>query len=40
MVGVARELKQRLVVEEAAGVPRWLQAVDPRIGSAKDIDGN
>jgi len=38
--GVARELMQRSAAAEAAGIPRWLQVVDPGIGFAKDIDGN
>mmetsp|Transcript_40174 Transcript_40174/g.70685 ORF Transcript_40174/g.70685 Transcript_40174/m.70685 type:complete len:122 (+) Transcript_40174:265-630(+) len=31
---------QRSAAAEAAGIPRWLQVVDPGIGFAKDIDGN
>ena len=38
--GVARELMQRSAAAEAAGIPRWLQVLDPGIGFAKDIDGN
>ncbi|KAL7537161.1 hypothetical protein ACHAXR_007633 [Thalassiosira sp. AJA248-18] len=37
---VARELMQRSAAAEAAGIPRWLQVIDPGIGFAKDIDGN
>jgi len=37
---VARELMQRSAAAEAAGIPRWLQVVDPGIGFAKDLDGN
>jgi len=37
---VARELVRRSAAAEAAGVPRWLQVVDPGIGFAKDVDGN
>jgi len=37
---VATELMQRSNAAEAAGIPRWLQVVDPGIGFAKDIDGN
>ena len=38
--GVARELMQRSTAAEKAGIPRWLQVVDPGIGFAKDLDGN
>ena len=38
--GVARELMQRSTAAELAGVPRWLQVVDPGIGFAKDMNGN
>ena len=31
---------QRSTAAEAAGIPRWLQVVDPGIGFANDIDGN
>ena len=37
---VARELMQRSAAAEAAGIPRWLQVVDPGIGFAKDLKGN
>ena len=37
---VARELMQRSAAAEAAGIPRWLQIVDPGIGFAKDMHGN
>ena len=38
--GVARELMQRSTAAELAGIPRWLQVVDPGIGFAKDMNGN
>jgi dihydropteroate synthase/2-amino-4-hydroxy-6-hydroxymethyldihydropteridine diphosphokinase len=37
---VARELMQRSSAAEAAGIPRWLQILDPGIGFAKDLHGN
>ena len=37
---VARELMQCSAAAEAAGIPRWLQIVDPGIGFAKDMHGN
>lgn len=37
---VARELMQRSAAAEAAGIPRWLQIVDPGIGFSKDMHGN
>lgn len=37
---VARELMRRSVAAEAAGIPRWLQILDPGIGFAKDLHGN
>lgn len=33
-------LLERSRAAAAAGIPRWLQVVDPGIGFAKDIDGN
>jgi dihydropteroate synthase/2-amino-4-hydroxy-6-hydroxymethyldihydropteridine diphosphokinase len=38
--GVAGELMRRSADAEVAGVPRWLQVIDPGIGFAKDFDGN
>jgi dihydropteroate synthase/2-amino-4-hydroxy-6-hydroxymethyldihydropteridine diphosphokinase len=38
--GVAKELLCRSVNAEAAGIPRWLQIIDPGIGFAKDLKGN
>jgi len=38
--GVAVELMARSKAAEAAGIPRWLQVLDPGIGFAKDVDGN
>ena len=38
--GVVNELMERSNAAEAAGIPRWLQVLDPGIGFAKDIDGN
>ncbi|KAL3788564.1 hypothetical protein ACHAW5_009410 [Stephanodiscus triporus] len=38
--GVAGELMRRSADAEEAGVPRWLQVIDPGIGFAKDFDGN
>ncbi|KAL9189679.1 hypothetical protein ACHAXT_009354 [Thalassiosira profunda] len=37
---VAREMMQRSDAAEAAGIPRWLQVLDPGIGFAKDLEGN
>lgn len=37
---VASELMQRSAAAEAAGIPRWLQIVDPGIGFAKNMQGN
>ena len=37
---VARELMQRSAAAEEAGVPRWLQVLDPGIGFAKDLEQN
>lgn len=37
---VAKRLKERMEAAEAAGIPRWLQVVDPGIGFAKDMAGN
>jgi len=37
---VARELMDRSAAAEAAGIPRWLQVVDPGIGFAKDVEGS
>lgn len=38
--GVVTELMARSRAAEAAGIPRWLQVLDPGIGFAKDVDGN
>ena len=38
--GVVSELMQRSLAAEAAGIPRWLQIVDPGIGFAKTAQGN
>jgi len=38
--GVVTELMARSKAAEAAGIPRWLQVLDPGIGFAKDVDGN
>ena len=38
--GVVKELLCRSVNAEAAGIPRWLQIIDPGIGFAKDLKGN
>lgn len=38
--GVVMELMERSKAAEAAGIPRWLQVLDPGIGFAKDVNGN
>ena len=38
--GVAKDLMQRSMAAEAAGIHRWLQVLDPGIGFAKDLEGN
>lgn len=38
--GVVSELMDRSKAAEDAGIPRWLQVLDPGIGFAKDVDGN
>ena len=38
--GVTMELMERSKAAEAAGIPRWLQVLDPGIGFAKDVEGN
>ncbi|VEU41443.1 unnamed protein product [Pseudo-nitzschia multistriata] len=38
--GVTKALLDRSRAAEEAGIPRWLQILDPGIGFAKDIDGN
>lgn len=38
--GVVKELLCRSIDAEAAGIPRWLQIIDPGIGFAKDLNGN
>ena len=37
---VANSLLERMYMAEKAGIPRWLQVVDPGIGFAKDLHGN
>jgi len=37
---VARALLERSRAAEEAGIPRWMQILDPGIGFAKDLDGN
>ncbi|CAB9508726.1 Folic acid synthesis protein FOL1 [Seminavis robusta] len=37
---VITALNQRCDAAEAAGIPRWMQIVDPGIGFAKDLEGN
>lgn len=38
--GVIGALLERSQAAEAAGIPRWMQVLDPGIGFAKDLDGN
>lgn len=40
VVSVANKLKKRSQAAEEAGIPRWMQILDPGIGFAKDLDGN
>ena len=37
---VARALLERSRAAEEAGIPRWMQILDPGIGFAKDLEGN
>ena len=37
---VTQALRERCAAAEAAGIPRWLQIVDPGIGFAKEMQGN
>jgi 2-amino-4-hydroxy-6-hydroxymethyldihydropteridine diphosphokinase/dihydropteroate synthase len=37
---VVNALLQRSRAAEEAGIPRWMQILDPGIGFAKDLDGN
>lgn len=37
---VTDALLKRCAAAEAAGIPRWMQIVDPGIGFAKDMEGN
>jgi dihydropteroate synthase len=37
---VIEALNERCDAAEAAGIPRWMQIVDPGIGFAKDLEGN
>jgi len=38
--GVVRALLERSRAAEEAGIPRWMQILDPGIGFAKDMEGN
>eukprot|EP00970_Alexandrium_tamarense_P018486 scaffold13342_cov271-Alexandrium_tamarense.AAC.4 len=38
--GVISELSERSAAAEAAGIPQWLQVLDPGIGFAKNIEDN
>lgn len=38
--GVIKALLERSEVAEEAGIPRWMQMLDPGIGFAKDMEGN
>ncbi len=38
--GVVMELMERSKAAEAAGIPRWLQVLDPGIAFGKDFDGS
>ena len=40
MDDVTSALLERCSAAEAAGIPRWMQIVDPGIGFAKDLAGN
>jgi dihydropteroate synthase len=37
---VSMTLRERCEAAEKAGIPRWMQIIDPGIGFAKDLDGN
>ena len=37
---VPASLSEQSLLAEAAGIPRWLQVLDPGIGFAKDLNGN
>lgn len=37
---VSASLSKQSALAEAAGIPRWLQILDPGIGFAKDLNGN
>lgn len=37
---VSASLSKQSMLAEAAGIPRWLQVLDPGIGFAKDLNGN
>jgi len=38
--GVVRALLKRSRLAEEAGIPKWMQILDPGIGFAKDMEGN
>jgi dihydropteroate synthase/2-amino-4-hydroxy-6-hydroxymethyldihydropteridine diphosphokinase len=38
--GVVKALLERSQAAEEAGIPRWMQILDPGIGFAKDMEGN
>lgn len=40
VLDVSNALDERCRAAVAAGIPRWMQIVDPGIGFAKDLDGN
>lgn len=40
VINVAAALVERSVAAERAGIPRWMQILDPGIGFAKDLEGN
>jgi dihydropteroate synthase/2-amino-4-hydroxy-6-hydroxymethyldihydropteridine diphosphokinase len=40
VVDVVNSLLERSRAAEAAGIPRWMQVLDPGIGFAKDLHGN
>jgi dihydropteroate synthase len=40
VLNVAASLNERSQAAEVAGIPRWMQMLDPGIGFAKDLQGN
>lgn len=40
VLDVTASLKERSEAAEKAGIPRWMQVLDPGIGFAKDLSGN